>query len=119
MRSFQGFNSALQQEHYNENYLETREYPHASFSGKIIEKVDYEKDGNYQIRAKGKLVVHGVEQERIIKSTLQIKEGQLVVQSKFTILLEDHNINIPKIVHQKIAEQIIVDVKANFEKTSL
>ena len=40
IRTFRGFNSALQQEHFNEKYLESEKYPEAFFSGKIIEDLD-------------------------------------------------------------------------------
>lgn len=48
--SFEGFNSPLQREHFNENYMESFRYPDMSFSGKIIEDVDLSKDGKYTIR---------------------------------------------------------------------
>lgn len=112
IRSFEGFNAPLQKEHFNENYLESAKYPRATFAGKIIEKVDFQKDGTCDIRAKGKLSIHGVEQERIIKSTLEVKGGRLLIRSTFTVPLADHNISIPKIVHQKIAEEIEVTVEA-------
>ncbi|MBK8556118.1 MAG: YceI family protein [Lewinellaceae bacterium] len=112
MRSFTGFNSALQQEHFYENYIETERYPITSFNGKIIEKIDFNANGSYTIRAKGKLFVHGESQERIIKSTLDIRDQKAVVHSEFTILLSDHNIDIPKIVSQKIATEIRVEVDA-------
>lgn len=119
IQSFQGFNSALQREHFNENYLESQFYPKASFVGRIIEEVDYEKEGRHRIRAKGKLTIHGVEQERIIKSDLIIKDGKLEVEANFTVLLQEHNIRIPHIVHQKIAEEIQVSVHAIFERVEL
>ena len=110
--SFEGFNSPLQREHFNENYLESTRYPKATFAGKIIEKVDFEKDGTVSVRAKGKLVIHGVEQERIIKGKLEVKGRKLRIQASFTVPLTDHDITIPKIVHQKIAEEIAVSVDA-------
>lgn len=110
--SFEGFNSALQREHFNENYMESARYPNCTFTGKIIEPVDFTKDGSYSVRAKGKLSVHGVEVERIIKSTLTIKGGVLQVQSSFVVSLQEHNITIPKVVYQKIAEEINVQVLA-------
>lgn len=116
--SFEGFNSALQKEHFNENYMESAKYPASTFTGKIIEEIDYETDGTYTVRAKGKLNVHGVEQERIIKATLQIKKGSITVTSSFTVPLADHNITIPKIVYQKIAEEISVDINAVFQPQS-
>jgi polyisoprenoid-binding protein YceI len=115
MQSFQGFNSPLQKEHFNENYLETKQHRKATFAGKIIEEVDLTKDGSYTLRAKGKLDVHGVSNERIIKSDLTVKDGKFRVKSNFTVLLSEHDIAIPKIVYQKIAEEIKVEVDAEFE----
>ena len=108
VKTFNGFNSPLQREHFNEAYLESPLFPKATFTGKIIEKVDYSQDGSYPVRAKGKLVIHGVEQERIIKSTLDVHGKKLRIRSTFTVPLSDHNIAIPKIVHQKIAEEVMV-----------
>src|SRR5262245_61282426 len=36
IRTFNGFNSELQRQHFYENYMETEKYPSARFSGKII-----------------------------------------------------------------------------------
>ena len=116
--TFEGFNSALQKEHFNENYMESAKYQASTFSGKIIEDVDYNADGTYTVRAKGKLNIHGVEQERIIKATMQIKKGIITITSSFTVPLAEHNITIPKIVYQKIAEEITVDVNAVFQPQS-
>ena len=111
--SFKGFNGPLQQEHFNENYLESDKYPHATFEGKIIEDIDFHNDGVYNVRAKGNLFIHGVIQERIIKCELNIKNGTISVKSNFTILLAEHNITIPKVVHEKLASEIKVEVKAD------
>jgi len=113
--SFKGFNSPLQQEHFYENYIEAKAYPVSTFEGKIIEQLDLLKNGIYAVRAKGKLNLHGVEQERIIKIQLRILEGVIYAETAFTVLLKDHNITIPKVVFQKIAEEIKVDVTVEFE----
>lgn len=112
--SFQGFNSALQRVHFNENYMESKLYPAATFSGKIIEQLDFAKPGTYTVRAKGKLNIHGVEQERIIKSELTVSGADVRIRSAFTVLLDEHGIAIPKIVYQKIAQEIEVEVEAVF-----
>ena len=109
-----GFNSPLQQEHFYENYMETDKYPFTQFSGKVIEKIDFSEEGTYTIRAKGNLEIHGVEVERIIKCTIKIKENQFSIESEFIVLIEDHNISIPKLVNLKIAEEIKVIVNAIF-----
>ncbi|MBK8195807.1 MAG: YceI family protein [Lewinellaceae bacterium] len=96
--------------------MESKSYPKASFTGKIIEDVDFQKNGTYSIRAKGKLTIHGMEQERIIKGEMEIDGDKIHVQSSFTVPLSDHNITIPKIVYQKIAEVIEVTVDAELQK---
>ena len=112
VRSFQGFNSALQREHFNEKYMETEKYPRISFTGKIIEQVDFDIDGTYEVRAKGELDVHGLKQTRIVRATIAIENSVLNVDATFDVPLQDHNISIPRIVNQKIATQIAVVVKA-------
>ncbi len=113
--SFQGFNSGLQREHFNENYMESEKYPTAAFKGKIIEEIDFGANGTYTVRAKGMLNIHGVEVERIIKSSLIINNGNLIIKSEFEVPLAEHKIKIPKIVNQKIAEKIFVKVNAELK----
>ena len=116
MRSFKGFNSALQREHFNENYMESRIYPVGIFTGKIIEDVDLTRDGEYDVRAKGKFVVHGIEQERIIRCHIKRTKDKISVKSEFDVALADHNIKIPRIVYDKLALVITVIVNANLEQ---
>jgi polyisoprenoid-binding protein YceI len=94
--------------------METDRFPAASFSGHIIEEDDFTKDGIYSIRAKGKLNIHGVEQERIIHGDLVVKNGLIKLKSKFTVILAEHDIKIPRIVHEKLASEIIIELNAEF-----
>lgn len=116
MNTFEGFNSPLQREHFNENYLESSKYPKATFTGKIIEDLDLTQPGTYEVRAKGNLSIHGISRERIIKSQVKVDQNGLHIQSYFTVLLEEHDINIPKIVYQKIAEEIEVWITASLKR---
>ncbi len=114
--TFKGFNSALQQEHFYENYMQVKKYPKSTFTGKIIEEIDLNKTEEQTVRAKGTLYIHGVEQERIIKGTLKVEGDKLLLQADFTVPLEDHDMKIPRIVYQKIAEIIKVSVSAEFNR---
>ena len=114
VNSFKGFNSALQQQHFYENYLHTAKFPNATFSGKIIDPINFAVAGTYEIRAKGLLEIHGEAKERIIPCQVVVEGGSILVTSSFYVPLEDHNINIPKIVNQKIAEEILVEIEARF-----
>jgi polyisoprenoid-binding protein YceI len=110
--SFKGFNSALQREHFNEKYMESDKYPKATFSGKIIEQIDFSTNGSYDVRAKGDLDIHGVKQTRIIKGKISVNNGKLQLNANFNVPLSDHNISIPTVVSQKIATQINVQFEA-------
>lgn len=116
VNSFEGFNSALQKEHFRENYMESGKFPKCTFEGKIIEKEPITRPGNYDIRAKGSLNIHGISMERIIKANLITSEGQIKVRAIFSVFLSDHAISIPKVVHQKIAEEIYVEIDAVFRE---
>ncbi len=118
IRTFQGFNSSLQRDHFNENYLETEKWPTASFTGKIIEEVNFLQDGTYDVRAKGELEIHGQKQMRIIRSKVTIKNGALGIEASFIVPLTDHNIPIPRIVSQKIATEIQVIMKTSMVQRS-
>lgn len=113
--SFEGFNSGLQKEHFRENYMETDKYPKATFKGKIIEDVDLSKEGTTTVRAKGIFNIHGAEKEKLVKVKITIKGKEMQIDSNFEVPLEDHNIKIPKVVNQKIASVIMVEVKATLK----
>lgn len=110
--AFEGFNAPLQHEHFNENYMVSGTYPNASFAGRIIESVDLAVPGTHSVRAKGKLLIHGVEKERIIACKLVVAQEGIRVTSTFDVAVDDHAIRVPRVVQQKIASvvQVTVDV---------
>lgn len=114
--SFKGFNSELQRIHFNEKYMESDKFPTATFAGKIIEQIDFTKDGTYEVRAKGDLEIHGQKQTRIIKSKLIINKEVITIESSFKVPLADHNISIPSIVNQKIATEIVVNINGTLSR---
>lgn len=111
--SFDGFNSALQKEHFHENYMESKKYPRLTYTGTLLDKPDLTKDGVYECRTKGKFTIHGVEKERILKHSITVKKGKIDIKSEFTIALADYRISIPKIVYKKIAEEIDITVQSS------
>jgi polyisoprenoid-binding protein YceI len=113
IRSFQ-FQKSLMQEHFNENYMESDKYPQAMFRGNIQENPDYSKNGTYPVTVKGVLDVHGVKQNRTIPGKITVNNGSISMAAEFTVLCKDHKIEIPKLVFQKIAESIRVQVAANY-----
>jgi len=112
--SFRGFNSALQREHFNENYMETEKYPKGIFKGSILDDIDLRKNGYYKVTTQGKLKLHGIERARKIECEIIVKDDVVTVKSNFEIELVDHNIKIPTVVRKKLSESIIVNLEINF-----
>lgn len=107
------FKKPLMEEHFNENYMESDKYKTAHFKGQIIGDVDYLKDGEYNVKAKGVLNIHGVDQEREISGVITVKNGTIELNSSFDVQLKDHKIKIPKMVIKNIAETVLVKIQAS------
>lgn len=112
VKSFQ-FASTLMQEHFNENYLESAKYPTATFKGKLEGSYDLKKDGEYAVNAVGDLDIHGVVKKQSISAKITVKNGIVSLFSKFFIKLVDHKVEVPKLMFQKIAEQVEVTIQSN------
>ena len=107
IRQFQ-FRNRLMQEHFNENYMESEKYTHATFKGKVNEAIDFKKAGTYDISATGTLNIHGANQKRTLKGKLTVSDNLIRLNTTFNVMLADHKIKIPRLVFNKIAETIAV-----------
>lgn len=112
MKGFE-FEKALMQEHFNENYVESHKFPKAEFKGQIINnnEIDYGKDGTYSVKVRGKLTIKGETKDVETIGTIVVRNGKLVTNATFNILLSDFKVEIPKIVKDNISNdvKIIVD----------
>lgn len=116
IKSFK-FQKALMEEHFNENYMESNTFPKANFKGTIkdISKVNFSKDGTYNVTVKGDLTVHGVTKNIEAPGTITVAGGKISAASKFTIKVKDYNIKIPSTLVNNIAETVDVSVDCKYE----
>lgn len=107
------FERALMEEHFNENYVESNKFPKSEFKGQVVDnsKLDYSKEGSYNVTVKGKLTIHGETREVEAKGVIKVAKGGIGLSSTFKVPLADYKISIPSIVADKLATQasIIVD----------
>ena len=98
------------QEHFNENYLESDIYPTSIFSGKVV------VSKNDTATVQGDLTIHGKTNKiKVIGSMIYNKES-VFISAAFSVMLEDYDIRIPKIVMYKIAKEIDVTVNIELKK---
>ena len=112
MKSFR-FKTALMEEHFNENYIESDKYPKATFRGKINEfdansLTATAKD--YMIQ--GKLEMHGKTKDVSMPAKIRKTDGGIEIISGFTVNTDDFAIEIPSVVKNKVSKK--VDVKSVF-----
>lgn len=96
------FKNALMEEHFNENYAESDKYPKATFKGTISKS-----STNTEIS--GELNFHG-KTKKLNNIPLLFKNENHVIKisGSFTVNASDFDIKIPKIVKNKVSEQVIV-----------
>ena len=112
------FEKALMQEHFNENYMESSTFPKATFKGTFsgVTADQLKKPGTYQVDVKGDLTIHGVTKPVATTGTVEVdKEGKVKAENTFVVSPEDHDIEIPGMVRDKIAKEIQVQVRIDYQ----
>lgn len=98
MQSFE-FEKALMQEHYNsKDFLNTKAFPKAKFTGKItnLGSIDFGKDGKYDADVTGELTLKETTKPVITKGTITVKGTTVIVDTKFNLTLADYEIVFKK-----------------------
>jgi hypothetical protein len=103
------------QKHFNEEYIESDQFPRAFFNGKItnFSTVNFAKDGKYPITVTGTMQVHGVNKAMQTTGWLEIKNGLPTASAQFTVTLKDFKIG--GLLIKMVADKINVDIKASFQ----
>ena len=118
MQSFE-FEKALMQEHYNsKDFLNTKAFPKAKFTGKIsnLSAVDFSKDGTYEVNMQGELTIKETAKQVSTKGTVTVKGTVVTVDTKFNISLADYGISFKKgKPSTNIAKEIEVTVHAEHQ----
>lgn len=116
MKAFE-FQKALMQEHFNENYVESDKFPKATFKGAIenFADVKWTTDGIYSVKVAGKMTMHGVTKDINVPGTIEIKDGKVIASSSFSLMVKEYGIEIPRVVKDKVSENVNVDIDLNYE----
>jgi YceI-like domain len=102
------FERALMEEHFNENYLESKKFKSSTFKGTItnLKDVNLKKDGSYPVKVSGKLTMHGVTKDVVTDGKVVVKGGIISeAHAEFATKLADYAVAIPGAVKDKIATE--------------
>lgn len=93
-------------QHMHENYLETENFPYATFQGNIL-KWDLTSK---TVIVEGDFTLHGITKKNVrVQGNFEEKGKDLLIHSDFEILLSDFKIEIPKLVILKLNEKIKIE----------
>ena len=106
------FKNSLMQEHFNENYIESDSYPKATFKGKLINlDKNLSVGSKTRVSVKGTLSLHGVSKEIETELDLtKLNDKTLHIKGQFVVTPQHFEIEIPKIVRNKIAKEVQVQL---------
>ena len=108
------FRLALMQEHFNENYMDSAEFPKATFKGKIENITVSDLENSKEVLIKGILTVRGIEKKIETKGTLSKIGDKIKLVSDFVVLPSDFNIEIPSLIRRKIAREVTINLNYEF-----
>jgi len=103
------FKVALMEEHFNENYMESSQFPKAVVKGSLKDfEMSKLTEGVSEFMLKGTITIHGI--TKPLETLVQIKkiENTLVLETEFILKPEYFEIEIPKIVSNKVAKEVFV-----------
>lgn len=111
------FRKALMQEHFNENYLESHQFPFANYKGQIAQwdATKLQKSGTQKIRFEGKLEIHGITKDVVESGTMEVGNGQIRMTTDLKVAVADFGIKVPALVRDKIAKEAAVHVEVNLK----
>lgn len=116
VRAFR-FKVALMEEHFNENYMDSDNYPKASFKGQIKDfDLNALGDQEKSYVLSGTLTIRGQNQNIETSADMKMVNDQIVVSATFDVQPEKFNIEIPEIVREKIAKNIRIDLNYELKK---
>jgi polyisoprenoid-binding protein YceI len=110
------FRKSLMRTHFNENYLDSKEFPRAYFSGTIVDWTPgiLDKDSTAEIFVKGDMTIRGVSNEMTITGKMRKSPSGISADAVFPIAVADFGIKVPKLLIKNIAEVVEVTVHIDY-----
>lgn len=109
------FENQLMEDHFNENYMESTQFPKAEFKGYItnIKDVNFAKDGDYPIMVEGNITLHGTTNNVSKEGVMQINGGKPNITGTFKIPIKQYGIK-GSYIGDKIALEATIKLNCKY-----
>ena len=112
------FSNPMMQDHFNgSNWMESDKHPTFTYSGNItdLSAVDFTKEGTYEVKTEGTLIIKGVEKKLSAPATITVKGNSVLATADFSIKLSDYGITGVPIDGGKISKEPKINVTAELK----
>ncbi len=111
IRSF-AFKKAILEEQFNDNFVESEQFPSSVFIGRIVDYTSYDlsSDGRYNIIIEGKLNLHGVTKYIKEKASVTVTDNILSAEACFNLSADSYDIKFEKDYLNTIDDNIGITV---------
>lgn len=101
----------LRNRHMRDDYLQVDKFPYAKYKGRL-DSVTAGGGGGFRVTATGTMSIHGVDRPMTLPCDVDSAGRGYRVRCTFHLLLSDFDIEIPRLMFLKLANQI--DLKVGF-----
>lgn len=108
---------ALRDRHMREDYLHVDDHPFATFFGSV-KALRPRGAGGFTVVSAGEFGVHGVTRERELQCIAEPTGAFVDVECAFTVSLEDHDIDIPRLMFMKLASEVELEISFRLTQVS-
>ena len=108
------FDMKKMEEHFNEEYIESKKFPRVTFKGQItnFSTVNFAKNGKYPVTVSGTMQVHGVNKTIQANGIIEIVNGVPKASAQFTVRLKDFGMG--GVLINLVADKVDVEVNASY-----
>jgi polyisoprenoid-binding protein YceI len=111
------FSNPRIQDHFNQKgWMNSDEFPKATFSGTItnLSAVNFKKDGTYTANVAGDLSIHGQTQKITTDAVIIVAGSGIKATSSFSIKLADYGVSGAQVLSGKVSNEPKITVSAEF-----
>jgi polyisoprenoid-binding protein YceI len=99
----------LRNRHMRDNYLEVDDHPYAFYEGRVV-RVEERSGGTFRVTAGGTMSIHGVGRAMELPCDVTPVDEGYRARCAFQVLLSDFDIDIPKVMFLKLANEIRLEL---------
>jgi len=105
----------LRNRHMRDSYLETDRCPFGEFTGELTSDFDPDLHEEQDVTVKGTFKMHCISHEKEISGTIYPSDDGLKVDASWSVLLDDYDIDRPRVVFYELADEQKVNISILLE----